>query len=75
MGRHRDRLTHALPARSGLGVIALAVLPLAFLAVFFALPVGGMLARGFHPEGVWDLSGVGEVLGRARTGRVLAFTL
>ncbi|CAN5895839.1 iron ABC transporter permease [soil metagenome] len=56
-------------------MIALAVLPLAFLAVFFALPVGGMLARGFHPEGVWDLSGVGEVLGRARTGRVLAFTL
>ena len=69
MGRHYDRLVPAL------GVTLLALLPLAFLAVFFVLPVGGMLVRGFHPEGAWDLSGVGEVLGRARTLRVLAFTI
>ncbi|WP_122262721.1 ABC transporter permease [Ornithinimicrobium cerasi] len=52
-----------------------ALVPLAFLAVFFLLPVGGMLARGFLPEGRLDLSGVPEVLGRARTLRVLWFTL
>nr|WP_229735309.1 iron ABC transporter permease [Ornithinimicrobium tianjinense] len=52
-----------------------ALLPVAFLAVFFLLPVGGMLARGFLPEGRLDLSGVPEVLGRARTLRVLWFTL
>src|SRR5690606_17202643 len=31
--------------------------------------------RGFLPEGELDLSAVGEVLGRARTLRVLAFTV
>ncbi|WP_237565240.1 ABC transporter permease [Ornithinimicrobium cavernae] len=69
MGRHRDRLIPAL------GVGALALVPLLFLAVFFVLPVGGMLARGLYPDGAWDLSGVGEVLGRARTARVLLFTI
>nr|WP_151526471.1 iron ABC transporter permease [Serinicoccus kebangsaanensis] len=52
-----------------------ALIPVAFLAVFFVLPVGGMLARGLWPEGRLDLSGVPEVLGRARTLRVLGFTL
>lgn len=52
-----------------------AVLPLVFLAIFFVLPVGGMLLRGFHPDGAWDLSGFAEVLGRSRTIRVLWFTV
>lgn len=52
-----------------------ALLPIAFLAVFFLLPVGGMLARGFFPDGQLDLSGVPEVLARRRTVRVLLFTL
>lgn len=52
-----------------------AILPLGFLAVFFALPVAGMLARGFAPGGVVDLSGFAEVLGRARTARIIGFTL
>ncbi|MCK0112758.1 iron ABC transporter permease [Ornithinimicrobium sp. F0845] len=69
MGRHRDRLIPAL------GVGLLALVPLAFLAVFFVLPVGGMLMRGFHPDGAWDFSGVAEVLGRPRTARVLWFTV
>lgn len=56
-----------------LGVAAL--VPLAFLAVFFVLPVSGMLARGLFPDGALDLSGVPEVLGRSRTLRVLTFTL
>ncbi len=66
------------PARlTGPGVVlgAAALVPIAFLAVFFALPVGGMLARGFLPDGSLDLSGIPDVLGRARTLRVLWFTL
>jgi len=69
VGRHRDRLIPSL------GVGLLALVPLAFLAVFFVLPVGGMLLRGFHPDGAWDFSGVAEVLGRPRTARVLWFTV
>lgn len=52
----------------------LALLPLAFLAVFFVLPLLGMLGRGFVTDGALDLSGVGDILGRSRTARVLAFT-
>ena len=69
MGRHRDRL---IPAA---GLALLALVPLAFLAVFFVLPVGGMLARGFYPDGAWDFSAVAEVLSRPRTLRVLGFTV
>ncbi len=65
----------AYPSGPGLVLGLAALLPLAFLAVFFVLPVGGMLARGFLPDGRLDLSGVPEVLGRARTLRVLWFTL
>lgn len=59
----------------GLALGLAALLPLAFLCVFFLLPVGGMLARGFLPEGRLDLSGIPDLLGRRRTGRVLWFTL
>lgn len=52
----------------------LALLPLAFLAVFFLLPLAGMLQRGFVVDGALDLSTVGDVLGRSRTARVLGFT-
>ena len=34
-----------------------------------------MLVRGFAPDGVLDLTGFGEVLGRARTQRIVGFTL
>lgn len=60
---------------SGVALGLLALLPIAFLAIFFLLPVGGMLGRGFLPEGQLDLSGIPEVLGRARTLRVITFTL
>ncbi len=66
-------MSHRLAVR--LGVAALALVPLVFLTVFFALPVGGMLARGFHTPGGWDLSGIPEVLGRPRTLRTLGFTV
>ena len=56
-----------------LGLVAL--VPLAFLTIFFLLPVGGMLARGFLPDGQLDLSGIPDVLGRSRTLRVISFTV
>lgn len=45
------------------------------LGLFFVVPVVGMVGRGFRPEGHWDLGGVLQVLGRARTGQVVWFTV
>lgn len=56
-------------------LLAAALLPLLFLAVFFLLPVGGMLQRGFVADGSLDLSGFGEVLGSARIKRLLWLTV
>lgn len=56
-------------------LILTALIPLVFLAIFFAWPVGGMLIRGFYPDGAWDFSGVAEVFGRSRTIRVVVFTV
>ncbi len=61
--------------RAGVGVAALAALPLAALTLFFVLPVAGMIALGFAPDGRLDVAGVLEVLGRPRVHRVLWFTL
>ncbi len=54
---------------------AIALVPLAFLAVFFALPVTGMVLRGLHPEGEWALDEVGSVLARPSERQALWFTL
>ncbi len=78
MVRDRHRLIGAGAIRlSGarVGLVALALVPLAFLAVFFVLPVAGMVARGFQVGGSWDFSGIVEVLGRGRTLRILWFTV
>ncbi len=61
--------------RAGAGVAVLAALPLAVLAVFFVLPVLGMVGRGFFTSGSFDPGGVAAVLGRGRVHRVLWFTL
>jgi thiamine transport system permease protein len=61
--------------RSGAGIAALAALPLAALAVFFVLPLAGMVGRGFVTDGHLDVAGVLEVLARPRVHRVLWFTL
>ncbi len=58
-----------------LQVAALAALPVAVLAVFFAYPVAGMLARGLWPHGSFDPGAVLEVLLRPRVHRVLWFTV
>ncbi|HEX5772273.1 MAG TPA: iron ABC transporter permease, partial [Nocardioidaceae bacterium] len=57
-----------------LGTIALAVVPVGFLGVFFLLPLSGMLAQGFWVDGSLDLSGLTETLARPRVHRVLWFT-
>ncbi len=64
------------PRLPRIAVAAAACIPLAFVAVFFMLPLGGMISRGFFAGGTGlDLSGIPEVLGRARTVRVAIFTL
>ncbi|MGH3307014.1 MAG: iron ABC transporter permease, partial [Nocardioides sp.] len=57
------------------GLAALSLVPVAALGVFFVLPVLGMIAQGFWPEGEFDPGGVLEVLARPRVHRVLWFTL
>ncbi len=49
--------------------------PLLFLGVFFAWPTANLIARGFVTDGVLDLSGFAEVLGRPRTWRIVGTTL
>ena len=61
--------------RRAAGLIAMAALPVLVLAVFFVLPVSGMVGRGLMPAGHLDLGGVLEVLGRPRTRRVVWFTV
>src|SRR6187551_3398181 len=58
-----------------LALAALALGPVLVLAVFFVLPVGGMLAQGLWPDGTFDPGGVLDVLARDRTRRVLWFTV
>ncbi len=57
------------------GLLALAAVPIAVLAVFFLLPVSGMLERGLWPDGTFDPGAVLEVLGQDRTRHVIWFTL
>lgn len=57
------------------GLAGLAAVPLLVLGVFFLLPVGGMLALGFWPDGAFDPGGALAVLGHERTLRVLWFTV
>ena len=58
-----------------LTLLGLAAVPVAFLTVFFVVPVSGMVGRGFVVDGHLDLAGVGEVLARERVHRVAWFTV
>jgi thiamine transport system permease protein len=62
--------THRLLTLAGL-----ALGPVLVLAVFFVLPVSGMVGRGFVVDGRFDPGGVLDVLARPRTHRVLWFTV
>ena len=64
-----------LGARRLLTLAALAAGPLLVLAVFFVVPVSGMVSQGFFVDGRLDLSAVGDVLGRSRTREVVWFTV
>ncbi len=64
MDRHRAALTAAAFA-----------LPVAFLAVFFAVPAGTLVLTGLRDGGSWDLGEVGDVLGSSSTRRVAWYTL
>lgn len=52
----------------------LAVVPVAFLAVFFAWPVTAIVWRGLAPDGSLDLGATGDILTNARWWRVAWFT-
>ncbi|WP_309648005.1 ABC transporter permease subunit [Nocardioides sp.] len=56
-------------------LLALALVPVVVLGVFFVLPVSGMVARGFWPDGAFAPGEVLDVLTRPRTGRVVWFTV
>ena len=61
--------------RRHLTLVGLALGPVLVLAVFFVLPVAGMIGKGFFVDGQFDPAGVAEVLTRPRTLRVLWFTI
>jgi thiamine transport system permease protein len=54
---------------------AILALPVAFLAVFFLLPVGTIVLTGLRPEGALDLGAVGEVVADPGVRRVVWFTV
>jgi thiamine transport system permease protein len=58
-----------------LGWLALAAVPIGFLAVFFAYPFASIVLRGLRPEGQWQLGAFGDVLAEASLRRVAWFTL
>ncbi len=58
-----------------LGLLALAAGPVLVLGVLFVLPVSGMLAEGFVPDGRFAPGAVLDVLARPRVHRVAWFTV
>jgi thiamine transport system permease protein len=55
--------------------ISLALVPLAFLAVFFFYPVAAIVGRGLSPDGHVDLDPLGQVVTDAALRHVVWFTL
>jgi thiamine transport system permease protein len=54
---------------------ATAAIPLLVLGIFFVLPVGGMVSRGFVQHGRLDVAGALGVLGRPEIRRAIWFTI
>jgi thiamine transport system permease protein len=63
------------PARRLGTLAATAAVAVAVLAVFFVLPVSGMVSRGFVPDGHLDVGGVLDVLTRPEIRRAVWFTV
>ncbi|HEX4531358.1 MAG TPA: ABC transporter permease subunit, partial [Acidimicrobiia bacterium] len=55
--------------------ISLALVPLAFLAVFFFYPVAAIVGRGLSPDGHVDLDPLGKVVTDAALRHIVWFTL
>ena len=51
------------------------LIPVLFLSIFFALPVAGLVGRGFVIDGSFSLDGVRSVLSAPRTWRIIGQTL
>ncbi|MDR0504535.1 MAG: ABC transporter permease subunit [Bifidobacteriaceae bacterium] len=68
-----SRLIIGQPGR--LAYLLAGLVPLAFLAVFFAYPVAALVSRGLVGSNGVDLGGFGEVFGRGRTWRIVGQTL
>jgi len=51
------------------------VVPLAFLGLFFAYPVGAIVVRGLRPDGHWQLAVFGDVLRDPYQRRIAWFSL
>jgi len=51
------------------------VVPLAFLGLFFAYPVGAIVVRGLRPDGHWQLGVFGDVLRDPYQRRIAWFSL
>ena len=56
-------------------VTATAAIPLLVLGIFFLLPVGGMVSKGFVQHGRLDVGGALAVLGRPEIRRAVWFTV
>jgi thiamine transport system permease protein len=65
----------AVAARRRGGTAWLAVVPIAFLAVFFVYPVASIMGRGLVVDGSLDLSALGDVLTDPGLRHVLWFTV
>jgi thiamine transport system permease protein len=52
-----------------------AVVPAAFLGLFFLVPIVAVLAAGFRPGGQWQVASALDVLTADRTWRLLGFTV
>jgi thiamine transport system permease protein len=63
------------PARRRAATVAAFVVPVAFLGVFFAVPVATLVTTGLRDGGRWDLGTVGDVLTSSSTRAVAWFTL
>lgn len=68
-GRRRDRLGLRLP------LIALYVLPLTFLLLFYFYPLGSILALSFAPAGQVELSALRRLVTTGYFARTLWFTM